>query len=640
MDEDLTNRVVPGASKGQVAFQARGLELNSNKASARAKPRGRRKAGGGGGGGLRTVKEEKEEAWEAASRKRRGQKETRVAPHSYVVRKTAAAPFWLSPGVQFGRSNCRGWFPTRQDWSARGIPQCIYVPLEPSTEDRVEAMRLGHERVVGLTLEEDEERLMRIAIRESAAESRRAYEKKYGTEAEREKRREAQAKAKVKAMAERESLQRDEEKQLMEVIKASLVEGPPAPPPPPTLDHRTEATPGALTGRQPASSQQAILHHGTPPLTAQQQPWPEGGGAKLSGHTMMNGAPPPPDDNERDGLAAAGGAAQLAGWAVRGSATCGAPGGGGVLPPAPPVQKAAWGAAGQASDGLSAEERELKAVLEASRIAEETRQREDAESKIAMDMALKMSMMETPAAPSSGERYGHGRGNYYQQPAATTGYPAQPPPLSTSATANGFRPKGGGWQGQQQPPRPAPNAGYSPMATAAAAAPPPVASTAVSPRAPGAYSAAGRPLSPRQQGAPSQVVPTRPPPADGSVGGGGGESAEGDEEEDGAARELRIALEEEEQYYGAKDAAGAGGQSPPSKAGASTGGGRQQEDELAWVLEQSRLEAEIQKSRMAIAEEGEEEMMAKVLEESRLEQEKRNAEQLEFQRAMQASLGS
>ncbi|CAM9943206.1 unnamed protein product [Ectocarpus fasciculatus] len=85
-------------------------------------------------------------------------------------------------------------------------------------------MRLGHERVVGLTLEEDEERLMRIAIRESAAESRRAYEKKYGTEAEREKRREAQAKARVKAMAERESLQRDEEKQLMEVIKASLEE--------------------------------------------------------------------------------------------------------------------------------------------------------------------------------------------------------------------------------------------------------------------------------------------------------------------------------------------------------------------------------------------------------------------------------
>lgn len=102
---------------------------------------------------------------------------------------------------------------------------------------------------------------------------------------------------------------------------------------------------------------------------------------------MMNGAPPPPDDDKRDGLAAAGGAAQLAGWAVRGSATCGAPGGGGVLPPAPPVQKAAWGAAGQASDGLSAEEREVEAVLEASRIAEETRQREDAESKIAMDVS-------------------------------------------------------------------------------------------------------------------------------------------------------------------------------------------------------------------------------------------------------------
>ncbi|CAN0476600.1 unnamed protein product, partial [Ectocarpus sp. 12 AP-2014] len=560
MDEDLTNRVVPGASKGQVAFQARGLDLNSNKASARAKPRGRRKAGGGGGvgGGLRAVREEEEEAWEAASRKRRGQKETRVAPHSNVVRKTAAAPFWLSPGVQFGRSNCRGWFPTRQDWSARGIPQCIYVPLEPSTEDRVEAMRLGHERVVGLTLEEDEERLMRIAIRESAAESRRAYEKKYGTEAEREKRREAQAKARVKAMAERESLQRDEEKQLMEVIKTSLVEGPPAPPPPPTtLDHRAEATPGALAGRQPTSSQQTILHHGTPPLTAQQQPWPQGGGAELGGHTMMNGAPPPPDDDKRDGLAATRGAAQLAGWAVRGSTTCGAPGGGGVMPPAPPVQKAAWGAAGQASDGLSAEERELKAVLEASRIAEETRQREDAESKIAMDMALKMSMMETSATPSGGERYGHGRGKYYQLPSATTGYPAQPPPLSAPAAANGFRPDGGGWQGQQPPPRPAPNARYSPMAAAAAAAvPPPVAPMAVSPRAPGAYSAASRPLSPRQQGAPSEVVSTRPPPADGSMGGGGGESVEGDGEEDEAARELRIALEEEEHYYGAKDSAG------------------------------------------------------------------------------------
>ncbi len=53
-------------------------------------------------------------------------------------------------------------------------PQCPNLVLsQPSTEDRVEAMRTGHERVYGLTLEEDEERLMRIAIRESAAESRR-----------------------------------------------------------------------------------------------------------------------------------------------------------------------------------------------------------------------------------------------------------------------------------------------------------------------------------------------------------------------------------------------------------------------------------------------------------------------------------
>lgn len=52
------------------------------------------------------------------------------------------------------------------------------VMVQPSTEDRVEAMRSGHERVVGLTLEEDEERLMRIAIRESAAESRRGKSRK------------------------------------------------------------------------------------------------------------------------------------------------------------------------------------------------------------------------------------------------------------------------------------------------------------------------------------------------------------------------------------------------------------------------------------------------------------------------------
>lgn len=51
-----------------------------------------------------------------------------------------------------------------------------------------------------------------------------AYEKKYGSEAEREARREVQALARVKAMAERESLERDEQQQLTEVIKASLRE--------------------------------------------------------------------------------------------------------------------------------------------------------------------------------------------------------------------------------------------------------------------------------------------------------------------------------------------------------------------------------------------------------------------------------
>lgn len=51
-----------------------------------------------------------------------------------------------------------------------------------------------------------------------------AYEKKYGTAIEREARREAQALARVKAIAERESIERDEQKLLMEVIKASLAE--------------------------------------------------------------------------------------------------------------------------------------------------------------------------------------------------------------------------------------------------------------------------------------------------------------------------------------------------------------------------------------------------------------------------------
>lgn len=51
-----------------------------------------------------------------------------------------------------------------------------------------------------------------------------AYEKKYGTEADRNKRREVQALARVKAMSEREKLERDEQRQLTEVIMASLSE--------------------------------------------------------------------------------------------------------------------------------------------------------------------------------------------------------------------------------------------------------------------------------------------------------------------------------------------------------------------------------------------------------------------------------
>lgn len=67
--------------------------------------------------------------------------------------------------------------------------------------------------------------------------------------------------------------------------------------------------------------------------------------------------------------------------------------------------------------------------------------------------------------------------------------------------------------------------------------------------------------------------------------------------------------------------------------GDSVGGGDGREvevdEDLARVLEQSRLEAEAQVSLRA---EGEEEMMARVMEESRQEQERRNMEHLELQR--------
>ena len=53
------------------------------------------------------------------------------------------------------------------------------------------------------------------------------------------------------------------------------------------------------------------------------------------------------------------------------------------------------------------------------------------------------------------------------------------------------------------------------------------------------------------------------------------------------------------------------------------------DEDLARVLEQSRLEAEEQVSLRA---EGEEGMMARAMEESRQEQERRNMEQLELQR--------
>lgn len=137
-----------------------------------------------------------------------------------------------------------------------------------------------------------------------------------------------------------------------------------------------------------------------------------------STHALM-GAPQHPTHHQQQ----AGGTPQLAGWAVRtpplGGDSDGTPA---VTAPAStegtPKQKQkqkqvpAWGAAGLASDGLTAEERALRealeqsrqaeeeaaaaaqaeeerqlaAVLEASRVAEEARQREEKEARAAVEV--------------------------------------------------------------------------------------------------------------------------------------------------------------------------------------------------------------------------------------------------------------
>lgn len=104
----------------------------------------------------------------------------------------------------------------------------------------------------------------------------------------------------------------------------------------------------------------------------------------------------------------------MAGWAVRNPEVAGPPASteGTLKPKAKP--KPAWGAAGLASDGLTAEERELRealeasrqaeeaaaaaaeaeeerqlaAVLEASRVAEEARQRQEKEARVAVEVSF------------------------------------------------------------------------------------------------------------------------------------------------------------------------------------------------------------------------------------------------------------
>lgn len=261
-------------------------------------------------------------------------------------------------------------------------------------------------------------------------------------------------------------------------------------------------------------------------------------------------------------------------------------------------------------------------------------------------LALKQSILTSSAATRYGANYlgGTGTGGGVSPEAPGLASPAQHPPPEHHAGAgsDALQSTAGGavWQGQHLPPN---GAGYVP--------PPPPAGPAMtssdSPAGgggggvPGAYSTAGGVAAPR--------------PLQHAAG-----SAAPDEDEDEAARELRIALEEEIEFYGSKGspapvpaaaaAASGSGYLPTSAAADTSGGmaaaaaarnaeagGQQQQDELAWVLEQSRLEAELEKSRQAVAEEGEEEMLARVLEESRREQEKKNAEELELQRVSKRS---
>lgn len=128
-----------------------------------------------------------------------------------------------------------------------------------------------------------------------------------------------------------------------------------------------------------------------------------------------------------------------------------------------------------------------------------------------------------------------------------------------------------------------------------------------------------------------------------------------DEVGDEAARELRLALEEETRYYesGVHDPAVAADDDGGERAGAlllngpdgaataegaGSGEGEGGDEEMARVLEQSRLEEE--RAKLAkVREEEEEEMVARVMEESRLEQERRDEEQLEFRRVSVQRLG-
>lgn len=147
------------------------------------------------------------------------------------------------------------------------------------------------------------------------------------------------------------------------------------------------ATPAPLptpsTMLQPAAPMTVTQPHHAPNYDLEPNHQRAGASTSQLGNSAPKTSPP---SAAAAGGGAGGAGAQLAGWAVRPPTSGGGAYAANGAQVETPAGKTAWGAAGLASDGLAPEERELEAVLEASRLAEEARQREEMESKMAMDV--------------------------------------------------------------------------------------------------------------------------------------------------------------------------------------------------------------------------------------------------------------